>query len=647
MVRVKSVIDIMAYVAALLGAVPLLPHVGLVPRIAFGLAMAVGILARNWREPLGGRLATFVSLGLFLYYLPQFGRNNVVGPAADLLVVLLAVRLAGEKNPRHYLQIFALSLFCLSASSLFSLSSLFLVYLLLFALIIGAALVILTFYATDREFTVTFPAMRKIVSVALLLPLASLPLMAFFFFLLPRTQYPLWEFLNTSVVQQTSFSEKVRPGSAASSTETRIVAFRANTPRLPQNRLYWRGIVLNSFEGDAWVRRDPPATELAAPGKGETVTQTIYPEPGRSTYLIALNAPRQIRGIREKAAVDLVHTRLATAPGRGKYEAVSAMADALAVTGGINRDFYLRLPRALSTRMLRLGKEAASLAGDEEKIARIESFFVRGGFYYATTGMPVSRDPLDEFLFRTKRGNCEFFASSLAMLLRVAGVPTRLVGGYLGGDYNDLGGYYVVTDDMAHVWVEAYVAGKGWVTYDPSSWAVNAASLRAEPHGSGVSRLRLTLDALNHYWDMAVINYDLDQQLQMFNRASGDLRRIGTFHPPPLRRFMPALSLIPATAVVLFLWRRSRYTVEERLVNEFRRRCSGRGDSPCEPSTGLYELAAGLDMPEAVRFAQVYGRAVYRDRKLTSDEVMELRGLLAQMGEKGGQCRGKTVGPNG
>jgi protein-glutamine gamma-glutamyltransferase len=635
MVRIKSIVDILAWVAALLGFVPLFPHVGTVPRIAFGLALVCSVLTARGRQAFGGRVATFVSLAFFLYYLARFDRHNVVGPSADLLVVFLAVRLAGEKNARHYLQIFALSLFCLAASSLFSLSSLFLVYLLLFALLIGTALVILTFYANDTEFAVTPPVLRKIVAVALLLPLGSLPLMAFFFFLLPRTQYPLWEFLNTAVVQQTSFSDKVRPGSAASTAETGSIAFRANAPFLTPDRLYWRGIVLNSFEGDAWVRRDPPAGELAAPEKGDTVVQTIYPEPGSSTYLIALNAPRQIRGIRERASADLVHNRVSAASGRGKYEAVSMVGDALEVPGGIDRDFYLRLPRKLSARMFNLGREAAGLGSDEEKIGRIESFFVRGGFYYATTGMPVSSDPLDDFLFRTKRGNCEFFASSLALLLRAAGIPARLVGGYLGGDYNELGGYYVVTSDMAHVWVEAYVTGKGWVTFDPSSWAVNAASLREKPARTGVSRLRLSLDALNHYWNMAVINYDLDQQLQMFNRASGDLRRIGAFHPPSVRRSLPFLALFLVASAILMVWRRPGQSVEERLVSEFGRRLAGKTGRPYDPSLGLYEVAAGLDVPEAERFAQIYGGAVYRDRRLTAEEVAELKTLLARIDGNG------------
>ncbi len=631
MIRIRAVLDILGYGTALLGFFPLCPYLDPLSLVVFPAAFFAGIAAdRTGRRP-ASWVFTGAALLFFGYYFLQFHRDNLVGPAVNLLVVFLAVRLAGEKTPRHYLQIFALSLFALASSSLFSLSAAFLVFLMVMLVLIAFALVILTFYQADASLSVSRPGLGKILSVAAIMPAGAVPLMFLFFAILPRTQYPLWGFLNVAGKKEVGFAESVRPGSAASIGEARSIVFRATCERLPQNELYWRGIVLNTFDGSTWARTAVPAGEVPGAVRGHVVRQTIYPEPSRNRYLFALDIPRQVKGVRAFLATDFVLGLPSVAAKRLKYDVVSIISRTIPVSRGIDSAFYLRLPPRVPERMLVLGRRIGERGKDEgEKVRLLEQFYRAQRLDYATKDLPVGDDPLDEFLFVEKRGHCEYFASSFAVLLRAAGVPARLVGGYLGGEYNDIGGYYVVSDDMAHVWVEAYITGRGWIQIDPSSFAANFAGRSERLHARFMRRLQMYADALNYYWNLSVISYDLDRQLQVITAAGSSLKGValpGRLRPALLWWLVPlvAIGLIPAART------KRRFSREERLVAQFLAVARKRFRVETTPATGLLELAAAIGNPAVDRFVAMYCGAVYRDRKLSSDELRTLRHLIRTM----------------
>ncbi len=628
MVRISALLDILTYCIALLGYAPLSPYLETVPRVILPAAIIGGLFAdrKGWR--LAGPIPTIVSILFFVFYVARFSRENLVGPAVNLLIVLLAVRLISEKKTRHYLQIFALSLFSLAGSSLFSLDILFLAYLVLLLVLIAVALVILTFHAADDHLAISRGRMKTLLSVAFLMPAGALPLMCVFFIILPRTQYPLWNFLNVGGSTVAGFSEKVQPGAASSVGAVKNAAFRASCQQLPKERLYWRGAVLNTLVANTWVRGEIPAGESGHITNAGTVHQTIYPESGRPGYLFALNAPTRVSGIRASLSGDLV-LKTAIATGRRvKYEVESVPGGTIETRKGIDRSYYLRLPRPLSPAMAAVAGDIAEKGkNNAEKVELLKNFFRSTNIAYATSDLPVSADPLDEFLFRNKRGNCEFFASSFAVLLRSAGVQSRLVGGYYGGEHNELGGYYLVTEEMAHVWVEAYLDGKGWVMIDPSALSANFLKV-GEERDSGLGyRLRMYLDTCNYYWTMAVIAYDLEKQFQLVNNIDFQMKRISF----PLHAWkalllggVPIIFLILAIAAA----RRKRVSREERILRKFLRLVERKYSFPILPSTDLHELAILSNNPLIDRFVSIYGRAVYCDRKLTSEEYRLLRGLL-------------------
>jgi protein-glutamine gamma-glutamyltransferase len=626
MVRIKSVLSTLSVLVALIGYLPLQPYLDPLAQWFFPVALAFGMYLQRGGCHLPGRVLTPLSILLFLYFASGFSQENMLQVTADLLVAFLAVRILGEKSGRNYLQVFALSLFCLAASSLYNLSALFLVYLLLLLLLLAVSLVILTFHSHDAEINLDRTQLKKVLSVAGLMPVASLPILLFLFVCLPRTQYPLWDFLNRGAPASAGFSETVRPGGSANVSETKSVAFRAMSPKVPESKLYWRGIVLNGFSDNTWVRLpDLPETGLSIE-RGEGVHQEIYPEPSNSPYLLALNIPRQILGVRHEQASDAVFRARHPLDKRTRYQAESTLSEAIQVKGGIDRAFYLKLPQTISARVRAQGRELSRLGlSAADKLRLLERFFRAQRIAYATSGLPVGADPLDAFLFDKKRGNCEFFASSSATLLRLAGVPARLVGGYRGGSYNEMGGYYLVTEDMAHVWVEAYVEGRGWLTVDPTAWSIGFS------RRDGVARtLRMSLDAVGFFWNKAVITYDLEKQIALVRAAGGKARQL---HFPTLsgRRLLGlSLWLLPVVALGALLFRRPE-SREERVLKRFLRVAKRRFPAACQDNCGLYEMAERIKHPLLQEFVAIYGSALYGDRRLQAEELAKLKGLVRDL----------------
>ncbi|GFO57351.1 membrane protein [Geomonas sp. Red276] len=625
MVKIKSVLGILTVVIALLGYFPLQAYIDPSARWFFPAALAVGLILQRKGKVLPPRAVTAVSVLLFVYFAARFSLQNLIQVTADLLVVFLGIRMLGERSGRNYLQVFALSLFCLAASSLYNLSALFLGYLLLLLVLLALSLVVLTFHSHDPEIALERREAGKALSVSLLMPVVSIPMLLFLFVILPRTQFPLWNFMNPSAATVTGFSESVKPGSAPSVTSVKGIVLRAVCREVPEQQLYWRGIVFNGFKGDEWVRLPLPAERAIRVGEGLPVSQEIYPEPSRNPYLLALNIPASLSGVRNEAAGDQVFVSRAPMERRLKYQAVSFPSGALRVAGGIDREEYLALPATVSARVRSKGAEISRAGSSAQKLKLVEDFFRAQRLTYATTDLPVGTDAIDSFLFVKKRGHCELFASACATLLRLAGVPARLVGGYRGGTYNAMGGYYVVTEDMAHVWVEAYQEGRGWVSVDPSAWSAGFASGR-----SAGRELRMYVDALGFYWNKAVITYDLEKQISLVRTAgvrARDLRLpAGVL---PVAGWCTAAA--GAAALLLTWYLRGGVGREERILRSFLRVLARRYPDASGGRRGLFELAESVGDDRVREFAALYGGAVYGDRELTAGELSRLREIIREI----------------
>lgn len=632
MIRLDLVIILMALAVSTLGFIPLFPWLENFPRIFLPGVILLRLFADRRGFKLNSNVVTGCSVALFFFYLLRLTTSDIIGPAVNLLVMLLGVRFLGEKCARNFLQIFLLSLFCTAASSLYSLDAIFMLYLGLQIIILEIALVLLVCYDRDPGATLSIPQFRSLLVVPLVMLTLSLPLLMVFFVILPRTQLPLWEFMAGQGRKSTGFSEMVQPGSAATVGETKSIVFRAECGRLSPSELYWRGITLNRFDGVRWSRRASPAGERFAPGKGRLVTQRLFLEPGSSRYLLALDLPTQLSGVRGVTySPDFTMSRNFTSGKRITYDIASAVGGATRGHLGVVRGFYLETPEQLPTWFRQQGHYLRGRGkSDVQRLAAVEELFRREELVYATTGLPVTEEPMVAFFTTNKRGNCEFFASSCGLLLRLAGVPARLVGGYQGGEYNELGGYYVVTEAQAHVWVEAYLEGAGWVRVDPTRWAVNAQEVGTPDTRSIFRTFLLATDALTYFWNRQIITYDLERQMALFTQGGRQLQGLTLPTPKSFLRI-----LIPVALPFLLWWVinyvRRRPSVEIRLVTSFILQLRRLYGVKTSSAAGLNELIVGIDSPDVAQFVDIYHGALYRDRRLLPEEVRALHEIVRRM----------------
>jgi transglutaminase-like putative cysteine protease len=627
MISPDRLLEILILAIATVATLPLYPNLDPLAMTILPVAAIAGIQIRRKGSAIPPVLLTLTALALLLYYASRFSLANVAQPTAGLLSSFLAVRIAGERTGRAMLQTCALALFCLAASTLFSLGPLFLISLLFLSLLVIATLVILTFYENSPKTLLNSRLLSSLARFILILAGAALPLMAIFFLILPRTNQPLWNAFAPKSFATGGMSDRIEPGRAPSIEGSGRVAFRVTSPPLENEALYWRGTVFNRYTSSAWVRRTPPLREINRPGKGEKIRQIFMPEPGKLSVLVALDHPVDIRGIRMQTSGDLVSRPSLSAVTRNRYEAFSIPGDVLTVSSTLDRRSYLEIPDDIPPRIAASAREIAAKGyNDRHKLDLAEQLFKTLRLRYATTNLPSGKDSLDRFLFETRQGHCEFFASSFALMMRAAGVPSRVVGGYHGGIYNHLAGYYVVTDDMAHAWTEVYIDGKGWLRIDPSRWADGFDEIIINRStGTGTS-FSTVFDTFVYYWDVAVITYDLDKQLQMAQNASdilGMKEKLQTVRT----HIVWFLAIASAAMIVVVVVRRRSVSPEQRILRQFLALAGARKGAP--EGMGVIGIAAQTNNPDLIRFAEIYSRAIYCDKHLTPTDIRQLTMILS------------------
>ncbi len=633
MVRIKRLLDLFSCIVALLSMAPVMAYLDrpLLP-IAL-LAVPVGFWCdRREKYLLPTWAATLVALCGMAFYAVQITRSEVSIPVVHAMVVLLIVRLLTPKEGRDYLQIFVLALFILAGSSLIHLEIGFVVYLVLLVFSVTLGLVLLTVYVTDKNLTMTRPDLTKLVKVGLILPAVSLVLMMVFFVVLPRTRHPLWNFLNPSDHGVVGLSETVEPGSFAQISGIKELAFRAEGPELAPEDRYWRALVLNQSKEGRWVRDDPPGEGGQHIDGPAPVIFMIYPEPRTDRYLVTLDRPTLVSGIRHKQTTDQMFIARSAIDHRFRFEIRASPGAELKLNGNVDRTFYLQTPVEISPRM----REIATGIRDESegisvRVNALADFFRDQQLSYAQDDLPSGPDPIDSFLFEKKRGYCEFFASAYITLARLAGIPARLVGGYYGGDYNPLGSYYLVSEETAHVWVEVLSSDNSWQRIDPSQWAINASTTLGTRDRDQLSALRQLVDSLNYHWVQAVVVFDLTQQISLFREAGNRLRNLRSIRAPD-NWWKIAGGLLVGIVLIVGTFSLRRKSKEARLLEEFRTRIRKRyGQEALLPGSGLAEIGDQLDNDECRQFARIYYGAVFRDRVLTAQEFVTLKGILKRI----------------
>jgi transglutaminase-like putative cysteine protease len=400
---------------------------------------------------------------------------------------------------------------------------------------------------------------------------ASLLVTLGLFFVIPRIGEATLALTAPSRRMIVGFSDRVELGAigeleADSSVAMRIRVGDAEMPPYLLSELRWRGVALDYFDGHAWTlsrrRRAPlgrrPAGEVepgGIPGRGHLLTQEVFLEPIGTDTLFAV--PRAMR-VRAPAGVVLVDDMgalsLPHAASRLEYTVESVVGGrVLERLGSAAQGRFLQLP-PVAPRIAALAREITRGSTGPAAAARALTEYLRRDFKYTLTlERTTTLEPLEDFLFARRAGNCEYFASALAVMLRSIGIPARVVTGFQRGEWNPYGEYFLVRMSDAHAWVEAHVAGAGWLTFDPSP-----RDERVTATWGGAS---LFLDALRLRWHRYIVNWSGQDQLAAaatVRQAASAWRHWRASWPhwqPPW--IWPALA--PAVGLIAWwAWRRRR-----------------------------------------------------------------------------------------
>jgi transglutaminase-like putative cysteine protease len=299
--------------------------------------------------------------------------------------------------------------------------------------------------------------------------------------------------------------------------------------------LYWRGPVLWDFDGTTWKRgRNATMLRPELADASSAVGYTVTLEPHNKPWMFALDMPVKI-SIPSEIAPDFQVLGLAPVTARTRYDATSL----LSYRANLNEppqqlQRALALPMALNPRTRQLAAEWRSQSDNPEAVVRTAlAYFNQQGFEYTLEPPLLGMNGVDEFLFTTKKGFCEHYAGSFTVLMRAAGIPARVVTGYQGGEYNELGGYYVLRQYDAHAWAEVWLQNRGWVRVDPTSVVsperiqngLNAAlpdnavlPFFARTQSPLLLSLRLNIDALTYQWNQWVLGYNPERQFAFLTR---------------------------------------------------------------------------------------------------------------------------------
>ena len=582
---------------------------------------------------------TFINIFAILLVILKFynvSLETILQPALEVLLFLLSLKFLEDKKFRDYMEIYLLSVLILAGSTLISFDIIFLVYLLLYILILNISIILLTYYSQDKEIILSEETLIKLFLKTSIIPLLAIPFTVLFFIILPRTDFPIFGFLNKEAKAKTGFSENVRLGEVSNIQEDDTVIFRAKMRKVREDFLYWRGIVLDFFNGKTWISLKHKRIERKTILKGIPIMQIIYLEPYGDRYLFGLDKPYKIdyRSGLPHLLKKTGFTFFLSTPviSRIKYKVFSVLTDTIPQKY-INKSLYLQLPKNLSPKIKTLATKLKKET-DEETANQILKFLKYGEYKYSLKNLPISKNPLEEFLFKYKYGNCEYFASSMAVLLRINGIPARLVAGYRGGIYNNVGKYYLIRQSNAHVWVEAFIKGKGWVRYDPTPSLSYQLTNR-----KSLSKIELIFETINYYYINFVLNYDLKKQVALV-RSVSKLAKIPNFklfiNKKKALYFVSFILLISLAGILWFkyLLNVKRLKDEEKLMKEFLKILEEKGYKKKE-TEGLEEFVSKIKDKklkiEALNFVKIFEKIYYKDKPFTKERLNELKNIINRL----------------
>ncbi|MDR1367737.1 MAG: DUF3488 and transglutaminase-like domain-containing protein [Candidatus Accumulibacter sp.] len=502
--------------------------------------------------------ALFGTVGIALEYRSLLGRD----PGVALLFLFIALKSAEMRSRRDFIFIIMLGFFLLLTHYFYSQSIITGIWLLISLWILIATL--LRLHGEKRPVRQTF-------GYAGVLFAQSFPLMLILFLLFPRVQGPLWGLPRDAHAGLSGLSDTLSPGSLDELIQSGAIAFRAKfeNDEIPaKSDLYWRGPVFTDYDGQTWRARPfylLGRAEMPAIDPGQKVYRyTTTLEPHNLRWILPLDLPvfAPENSLLTSTFETIVRIRVGV---RTQYHFGSAPGNTIETKENqLLLQEALMLPNNANPRARAFAARLKEGFDSPERFSSAVLLHFREEEFIYTLQPPLlpERDSIDQFLFETRQGFCEHYASAYVFLMRAAGVPARVIAGYQGGEINPIDGYLTVRQSDAHAWAEIWLEGKGWRRIDPTAYiapsrieqgitaalpSVDTLPVFARLDSNWLRDLRNRWEATNNAWNQWILGYNPELQREV-------LSRIG-LNDPNWRNMLTSLGVLCGVVFALVsLW---------------------------------------------------------------------------------------------
>lgn len=632
-------------------ALVIIPHLLHVPVWLIGLwlicaAWRVQVFRMRLPFPNGWVKAALMIGSGFAVYL---SRGSLVGldAAVALLITAFILKLLEVRSRRDALVLIFLGFFSVVTSYLFADDLLAALYSILPVIALLSALVGLQQSSFAAQPLATLKLASRLIAQAI-------PLMVLLFVLFPRLD-PLWSLPQPKDKGTTGLSSSMTPGDLAELGQSAALAFRVRFDgAIPaQSQLYWRALTLPNFDGRSWsISERFEAREPEWQTQGEAISYSIIMQPSTQPWLFSLDV-----GSSEQADIRLMsdfRLQRSTPVNRAYQYQATSWPQALRqpqLTQSQQQEF-LQLPRSGNQQTRDWAQTLrAQYNNDDALVAALLRHFNQQPYHYTLKPPLLGSDSVDDFLFSSLRGFCAHYAGAMVFTLRAAGIPSRVVAGYQGGEVNQAGQFVQVRQFDAHAWVEYWQLGQGWRSVDPT---FEVAPERIErglqdalqdeadlfqgdflsplryQHIAWVNQLRMSWESLNHSWQTKILGYQRENQQAWLKQW------LGTIDWQTLGLLLVSSAALIIAVIVLWMfkpWQRQTDPVQ-RILNDFQRVLRRRGFNR-ETGEGLRSFYQRIHQqlpPQQQQalstFIEAYEQQQYADQ---GSELDGLRSALAQV----------------
>lgn len=585
--RVSSALTIFTHLLALAGflSISLTGSVGLPLAVIFSAALVLSFCNERFGKDyyLGHGLSNALALLLVVYigFSVFFLGRELFRGIIEFLILLQALKLLCRKRMRDVMQIYALSFFQFIAGTVITVNFTFSAAFVVYMAVAVCAVIVFEMRRSALESDAPAADDPRLVTppflgTAFLLSVCILLTSVLIFVSVPRLRGSYFSSgLLSAGELRSGFSDEVRLGRVGEikldgSPVMMVRVLGRDISDVPYP-LYWRGVALDEFDGVSWRSGDLSGKTYRPDSEGELVVgspaadpkdmlgQEIITEPIDTDVLFSANVPvtfSSVPGGRVSALNDS-YSLTDRMSYRIKYRALSNIHTPSPrelrsdrSTDDEDMEAYLQLPR-LSDRVRDLALNITSIEDNRyDKALSVKRYLLTNYSYTRTLERGATEYPIEEFLFDRKEGHCEYFATAMVVLLREAGVPSRIVNGFVGGTPNGHGNFYLVRESDAHSWVEVYFPGHGWVSFDPTPEG------RDTPQDGFLAAAASYIDYLRFRWNRYVIDFSERDQMRLLAEAGDKWRFKGKtlLRGQDVRSLLDKRAATAAVVVLLFIW---------------------------------------------------------------------------------------------